>query len=238
MLHHKTKRKMRTKALAAAARAAAAADPPLGQQVATTTASPAGATTSSPPTASSNACTTDVRHFGDNKWAGRCKTLGECQQTCADDAECKTFNWWPEKGGCRIHTEDFKTAGTNNTDHTTIAGPPTCRYQGNQIPTDEVVCCQNANTDAWCTDLDRPTRCEDTTAGWAIQMNCRKTCNVCQKAPVEFCTGDSAESQAGQNWCQNEAGKDEPGKTCKDGDVAFKMCQPCGGCGQNQMSVR
>merc|ERR1719183_2890060 len=61
-----------------------------------------------------------------SKWAGRCTTLDECQETCLKTRGCKAFNWWPGKGGCRHILTEVSKCTEKKTEWTSVGGSPDC----------------------------------------------------------------------------------------------------------------
>merc|ERR1719183_3258754 len=61
-----------------------------------------------------------------SKWAGRCTTLDECQETCRKTKGCKAFNWWPGKGGCRHILAEVSKCTEKETEWTSVGGSPDC----------------------------------------------------------------------------------------------------------------
>ena len=76
------------------------------------------------------------------QWAGKCKTLAECQDACSNWAGCTAMNWWPTKGGCRL----IKGATTSRTtEWTTISGGAGCTVSSTEAvaPSDCDECSSN-----------------------------------------------------------------------------------------------
>jgi hypothetical protein len=62
----------------------------------------------------------------DRHWAGKCKTLVECQDACRSGnglPGCTAINWWPAKGGCRLSRGDTTP---RTTQWMTISGAVDC----------------------------------------------------------------------------------------------------------------
>lgn len=80
---------------------------------------------SDPPTCATNIAL-DTASESDRAWAGRCKTLAECQDACRSGNHlpgCTAINWWPAKGGCRLSRGKTTPRSTN---WTTVSGDADC----------------------------------------------------------------------------------------------------------------
>jgi len=68
----------------------------------------------------------DTTSESEREWAGRCKTLEECQDACRSGnvlPGCTAINWWPAKGGCRLARGDLTPRTTT---WTTVSGNVDC----------------------------------------------------------------------------------------------------------------
>jgi hypothetical protein len=95
---------------------------------------------------------------GGASWQGRCKTLDQCRDSCAQSNNCVAFNWWSKRGGCRHYSNTGYTKRT--TAHTTIGGAPACHYD-KAGPTD-CDTCSNCQQETEEPAPEYPEDCDDT----------------------------------------------------------------------------
>jgi len=119
-------------------------------------------------------------------WKGRCFTLDDCRNSCTGD--CKAFNWWPKKGGCR-HYNSLSYTTRETTDWTTIGGTPDCELKVTG-PTDCGTCsaCQTIPSVTWTFDPKNST---------SHQSNCETVCQEqkglsCNQEAMNALTDDAS----------------------------------------------